>query len=247
MKDLVWVLVVSDILLKHQHQLGADILPWAAARMNISFISFSLPLSLSLFLTTSPSLTFSCILLPLIYLWWSWITYLSKDNSTSLFPTFSLQLILYQIYKRWSRKNSSVAIEKFQLGHPTPTLPTVSTSQFLLTTSYTLQFMWSHIWPRDKHIFNHVHMSALVRIILPVADPAWTIRFVDLLGWWISKLGLGGFRSWSLRLSMSQCISYRTPFWAPLSRAWLTMGQSASFQSPKTSLYLGHSSSFSRP
>ena len=169
------ITIVSDILLKHQHQLGADILPWAAARMNISFISFSLPLSLSLFLTTSPSLTFSCILLPLIYLWWSWITYLSKDNSTSLFPTFSLQLILYQIYKRWCRKNSSVAIEKFQLGHPTPTLPTVSTSQFLLTTSYTLQFMWSHIWPRDKHIFNHVHMSALLRIILPIADPTWTM------------------------------------------------------------------------
>ena len=48
-------------------------------------------------------------------------------------------------------------------------------------------------------------------------------------------------------LLMSHWIGILKPVWAPLTKAWLTMGLNASFQSPKTSRYLGHSSSFSRP
>ena len=58
-----------------------------------------------------------------------------------------------------------------------------------------------------------------------------------------SQLGDVGNEVWLL---MSHWIGIWTPVWAPLNMAWLTRGQSARFLSPKTSFYLGHSSSFSR-
>ena len=134
-------------------------------------------LSLTLSLSTSPSFPFVRILLPQGYLWCSWITYLRQDSHPSLYPTFLIYLLIpYQIYLRWSRKNPSVGIDTFQLGHPTPTLPIVSHSEWPTDTSYVLVFMWFHIWLRDKHIFNHVHMRALARISLPAAHPTWIIR-----------------------------------------------------------------------
>ena len=92
---------------------------------NLLYISLSLSCSLS----TSPSFIFSQILLPKVYLWWSWRTYLSQESSPSLYPPFFLHLLIpYQIYNQWSRKNSSIGIETLQIGHPTPTFPIVSTS-----------------------------------------------------------------------------------------------------------------------
>ena len=61
------------------------------------------------------------------------------------------------------------------------------------------------------------------------------------------SMWLVGFRKSSMWFSLSQWIENWTLLWASLSRAWLTMGQSASFLSLKATLYLGHSSSFSRP
>ena len=58
-----------------------------------------------------------------------------------------------------------------------------------LTTSCVLLFMWSHIWPRDQHISNQVHMRTLARIILSELNPTWKIRtcgfagVVDLWTW----------------------------------------------------------------
>ena len=81
---------------------------------------------------------------------------------------------------------------------------------------------------------------------LQKSPPVWS-GLVDLLRKWISGLMIGELRKRSLVLSMTQWIGIWTLVLAPLSKAWLTMGQSTSFLSPKTSLYLGHSSSFSRP
>lgn len=62
-----------------------------------------------------------------------------------------------------------------------------------------------------------------------------------------AELVIGGFRKLSLWLSVSQRICIWTPIWFSLRRAQVTMGENASFLKPKTSLYLGHSSSFIRP
>ena len=45
---------------------------------------------------------------------------------------------------------------------------------------------------------------------------------------------------------MSPWIGIQRAVWAPLRKSWLTIGQTANFLLPKTSLYLGNSSSFSR-
>ena len=121
------------------------------------------------------------------------VKYLIQDSSTSLYTTFSLCLpIPNQIYKRWSRKNPSVGIEVFQLDHSTSNLLIVRPFGDALITSYVLWSMWSHIWLRYQHIFNHVHMRTLSRISFPEADPHGRSGLVDLLGRWISGLILGG-------------------------------------------------------
>ena len=141
-------------------------------------------ISLSVYLSTSPSFNLSQILLPQVYLWWSWMKYLSQDSSPSLYPTVSLYLsIHYQIYKRWSRKNSSIVIETFQLCHPIPTLPIFSPTQWPLFTSYVLRSKWSYIWFSDQHIYNHIHVRDLERISLPAEYPTWMIRFCGLAGY----------------------------------------------------------------
>ena len=67
------------------------------------------------------------------------------------------------------------------------------------------------------------------------------------MGQSISALVLGGFRKWSLWLSMPHRIGIWTPVWTALSKAWMTMDHIENFLSSKTSLHLGNSSSFSRP
>ena len=69
---------------------------------------------------------------------------------------------------------------------------------------------------------------------------------MDILGRCISGLVLGGFRKGSVLFSISQWIVIQTMVWAPLSMSCLTTGQSACILSPKTSLFWGHSSSYSR-
>ena len=98
----------------------------------------------------------------------------------------------YQIYKWWSRKNTSFAIEKFHISHPTLTLPIVRPAHVPLTTSYVLWSMWSHIWLRDQHIFNHIPMKILARISLPEGTPSGWSGILDLLWRWIYKLVLAG-------------------------------------------------------
>ena len=80
---------------------------WTVSWINLTSLSLSLSLP-----STSTSFSLSRILLPQIYLWWSWMKYLSQECSPSLYPKFSLPLQThYQIIKWWSRKNSSVVIE----------------------------------------------------------------------------------------------------------------------------------------
>ena len=67
-----------------------------------------------------------------------------------------------------------------------------------------------------------------------------------MLGRWISALVIVAYRKRSLWLSMSQWFCNQTTLWAPFRMALMIMGQSARFQSPKTSLSLAPYSSFSR-
>ena len=159
---------MSDILLKHRQLLEAEIMPWMDAWIKISFISLCLSLSLS----TSPSFTFSQILLPQVYLWWSRVTYLSQDSHPSLYSNFSLHHpIPYQIYKRWCQKKSSVGLQTLHFGHPTPNLPIVSPFGWPADQLICMRSPWSHIWLRDQHIFNHVNMRSLARTSLSYRRP----------------------------------------------------------------------------
>ena len=135
-----------------------------------------------------------------------WNKYLSQDITPSLYSTCYLSIpIPYQIYKWWSKNNSSVCTETFQLGHPTPTLPIVSPSwwpadDLICTKVYT----WSNIWHRDQQIFNHVHMRALVKISLPAAGPNWMIRSCGFAGdvdLWTRAQGILEMKFLSLHVS----------------------------------------------
>ena len=76
-------------------------------------------------------------------------------------PTFYLRLLIpYRIYKWWYRNKSSVSIKTFQLVHPTPTLPIVSSSQWRADISYILWSLWSHIWQRSTHFQPHSHEAS---------------------------------------------------------------------------------------
>ena len=171
-------------------------------------------------LSTFSSFNFSWILLPQVYLWWSWVTQLNQDSTPSHYPTFFCHpSIPYQIYKWWSRKNSSVLLETFQLIHPKPTLPVVSpswlpTDHFICTAVYVVPYLQQ----RSIYFPPHSHESS-IKNELTSADPTWTIRFMDFPGRWISGVVHGGFRKWSLWLPMSQWIGIWTLIWAHLSRA----------------------------
>ena len=89
-------------------------------------------------------------------------------------------------------------------------------------------------------------MRALARTSFLAADHTWTIRSSGLAGEVDTWTYACGIRKLSLWLLMSHWIGIQTTVWALLTQAWLTMGQSTSFPSPKTCLFLGHSSSFSR-
>jgi len=121
---------VLDIVLKHKHLFGAEVVPWTLSWIKISFISFSLSICQSISLSLIPpslSLKTSSPKFTCGHPLW----HLSQDTSPHLFTTFYIRLpIPYQVYKLWSRKNSSVVIESFQLSHPTHTLPFVSSSQW---------------------------------------------------------------------------------------------------------------------
>ena len=96
-------------------------------------------LSLSPILPPSLSLESSC----LMFTWGDPGWNISHDSSLSLYTTFShCHLIPYQIYKRLSRKKSSVGIETFQLNHHTPTIPVVGPVR----------------WPADHPICSVVNM-----------------------------------------------------------------------------------------
>ena len=174
--------------------------------------------------------------------------YLSQDSNLSLYPTFPLHLpIPYQICKWWPRKNSSDVIETYQHGHPTHILPVVSPAwwpadQLIYTAIYMVPYLTqrsTHYQPRSLRVLASISL-------LQQTPPEWS-GLEDLLGRWIFGFMLGVFRKWSLWHSMSQWIGIQTPVRACLRRARHKMGQSTIFLSPKTGLYLGPSSSFSKP
>jgi len=97
--------------------------------------------------------------------------------------------------------NNQVVIQKellccyrdIQIRHPTHILLLSVLHIDLLSTSFVLRSSVSHIWLRDQHIFNHVHMRALARISLPAEDPTWMIRSCGFAGednLWTSAWGI---------------------------------------------------------
>lgn len=146
----------------------------------------------------------------------------------------------------WSRKKTSLGIETFQLE---PSSIHSSHDQALTlehwTPHGTVAYMFQTFTQRSKH-FHHVHINALEIIsITQLTTPGWS-GFSVCWVWWISGHVLGdlGNEDW---LYISHWVDIRTSGWAFLSRDWLTMCQNARFLSFKTSLVLGHSSSFTRP
>ena len=128
-----------------------------------------------------------------------------------------------------------------------PYLTIVSPSHWQITIPFVRRSTWSHIWLRDQHLFNHLHIRDRVRIQLSVAQATCVLRSLKLLVRWISRFTLRRIRRWSLWVSMSQWLGIYEGVWAPFSRVWMTMRQSSRIRSPQTSLHLGQSSSFSRP
>lgn len=76
-------------------------------------------------------------------------------------------------------------------------------------------------------------MNALARISYPAVDNTWAI-ISSVFSWELDiRTHVGGFGKWNMWLLMTHWICIRTPIWAPLTKAWLTMGQSTNFLSPK--------------
>ena len=126
--------------------------PWNLALdccLNQNMISLSV--SLSLILLFPPSL--SQIMLNQDYLLWSWMKYLTQENCPSLYQIFfTPSSDAHQKYKKWSRKNTSVGIETFQIRQSFPHSSIVSPS--LLPPDHimcTVIYVVPNLTQRSKH------------------------------------------------------------------------------------------------
>lgn len=146
---------MSDTQLKHRQHLGADIMPWTIAWIKISFIYLSKTLSLCLSLIRSLSLT----LLSQKYLVLSSVNYLIQEYSPSIYPEISPSSDPPTQLKLYSRNNTSVGIYiRCTTGHPTPTLPIITSSQ--LPVDYLMcaaVYMIPNLILRLTHFQQHSH------------------------------------------------------------------------------------------
>lgn len=147
-----------------------------------------------IFLSTSPSFIFSWILLPQVYVRWSWMKYLCQDFSPNLYPTF-LSIFWSPIkYTNGCPEIIPLYVERHSIsGLLTSYFPLTALHSDLLTTSYVLWSTWSLIWLRDQHIFKHIHMRALPRISLPAEEPTCMIRscgFAPEMDLWTHDWGI---------------------------------------------------------
>ena len=130
-------------------------------------------------------------------------------------------------------------------GHPSPTITIVSFHD-PLTTSCVLWSCWSQIWPRDQNIFNHIHMRALAKISFPPAPHLddQTSVFSGEVDIWTCDM---------IILEMNSVTPHDSLNWHPntslstLDKGLADNGPECKFSVTQKSLYLGHSSSFSRP
>ena len=174
--------------------------------------------------------------------------YLSQESSPSLYPTFALcNPMPYQISKQWSRKNSAVGIETFQLGHPTPTLPIFSpcwyADHFLCTVVYVVPYLTQ----RATYLSPHSHGCSTKKLL--ICSRPYLVDQVLWICWGGGSLDpcLGNL---GCEVCDSSCLKELTSKqWSehPWPVAWLPMAQSARFLLTQTSQSLEHSSSFSRP
>ena len=117
-----------------------------------------------------------------------------------------------------------------------------------LTTSCELHSNWIKYGLRDQNLFTTFTWGLYQESSFLWQITQGRLWLVDSLGKWTIGLVHGGFRNWYLWLWMSHCDCIRTPVWAILNNAWMTMGWSASLWSHKPSLlWEKKNSSFSRP
>ena len=198
--------------------------PWNLALdccLNQNMISLSV--SLSLMRLFPPSLTH--IMLNQDYLSWSWMKYLTQENCPSLYQIFfTPSSDAHQKYKKWSRKNTSVGIETFQIRQSFPHSSIVSPS--LLPPDHimcTVIYVVPNLTQRSKHFQPcSREVSRKIKLFLQQNTSAWSAP-LDFLGRWTSGLVLGGLRKWSLWLFISHRIGIWTRSEHPLPMAWLTM------------------------
>ena len=104
------------------------------------------PLSHSLSLSTSPSFTFSQILLSQVYLLWSWLTFLSQESSLSLYPTFSFHLWYTIKYRSIGPERTTLLGQRHSNSAILPQhFPLSALYTDTLATSYVWLSTWSHI------------------------------------------------------------------------------------------------------
>ena len=173
--------------------------------------------------------------------------YLSQDISPSLYTTFSLCLLIpYPKYKRWPRKNCSVHIKTFDLGHLTTTLPISIPAQWyndhlICTVVYEVRFLTQRPTPPQPRSHEVSSKTSLLhsrpQLDHQVLWICWGAGSLDLCLWHIGK---------NLWLSMSQWHGILTTLGAALNMFLWTMCQSAGILSPTISLSLGSYSPFSR-
>ena len=209
--------------------------PWLLVESNSPL---SLPISFFLFLLNSTATRFPLLILKI---------YLSHESCPSLYPMFPSVLWSPNKIESLFQKEPLCGIETFQLGL-SPLPPVIQLSDLHwdpLKTSCELCTNLLKFGLRYQKLFNHIHIRALSRISFPAADNRRKIRSGGFSGEVERCSSAWGFSNCCLWLFMSHCICIRTPVWTILTKAWLTIGHSASILSPKSSL--SNNSFFSRP
>ena len=104
-----------------------------------------------------------------------------------------------------------------------------------LTTSCVFCSNWLKFGLRDQKLFTTFTWGLYQESASLQQNTQGKFDLVYSLGRWTGGLVYGWFRNWCLGLFMSHWIGIRTPVWAILTKAWLTIGWRASLLSPKAS------------
>ena len=137
------------------------------------------PLSLCPLLPPS----FSQILLPWFYLWWSWMTYLSQDRSQRLYQHFPSILQSPNKYTISGPEWTPLLVQRHSNSAMLPQHCPLSAVQSEHLKPHLYCGIRGPIFNSEINTFpKNVYMKALARISLPAADPTWMIRSCGFSG-----------------------------------------------------------------